>query len=117
VKGQSEDGLDERFGEVKGWVRSLVRVRGRKSNMLQECFNLSQLPSPDEGLVFYPAFIYRENIPTPHFILISINVNITGKTPNSPHQMPNVVTEKSDLMAQTTPTNIALIWRNSVLFI
>ena len=37
--------------KVKDWVRGLVRVRGRKPNMLQECFNLSQLPSPDEGLV------------------------------------------------------------------
>jgi hypothetical protein len=27
-------------------------VWGRKPNMLQECFNLSQLPSSDKGLVF-----------------------------------------------------------------
>ena len=37
--------------EVKSWVRGLVRVCGRKPNLFLECFNLSQLPSPYEGLV------------------------------------------------------------------
>ena len=36
---------------IKGWVRGLVRVLGKNPNKLQECFNLSQLPSPDEGIV------------------------------------------------------------------
>ena len=41
--------FDERFVERFG--ESLSKWLGRKPNMLQECFNLSQLPRPDEGLV------------------------------------------------------------------
>ena len=64
-----------------------------------------------------PTLYLQRKCPHCPFILISSNVNITVKTLNSPHQMPNVVTEKSDLMAQTTPTNITLIWWSSVLLI
>ena len=38
--------FDKRFGESIG-----KRLSVKKTNMLYECFNLSQLPSPYEGLV------------------------------------------------------------------
>ena len=37
--------LSKKLGEMIG------ESRGRKPNILQESFNLSELPSPDEGLV------------------------------------------------------------------
>jgi hypothetical protein len=58
VKGQFEDSFDERFG-VRFGERLSKRLcerfgKGcrRKPNMLQEYFNLSQIPSPYEGLVW-----------------------------------------------------------------
>ena len=62
MNGQLEDIFDERFGES---LSKRLGVRfgessGRKPNMLQDCFNQSQLPSPDEGLVcLLYAFRYK----------------------------------------------------------
>ena len=50
MKGQLEDRFVERFGERLS-KRLGERVWGRKPNMLQECFNVLQLPSPGQGLV------------------------------------------------------------------
>ena len=44
--------IDLMRGLVKVEVKCKIRVCRRNSNMLKECFNLSQLPSPYEGLVF-----------------------------------------------------------------
>ena len=48
MKGQFEDSFDERFGErlSKRLGERFGKGCGRKPNMLQEYFNLSQLPSP-----------------------------------------------------------------------
>jgi hypothetical protein len=65
VKGQLEDRFDERFGES---LFKMLGVRfgessGKKTNMLQECFNLSQLPSPHEGFDnIHMALIALENM-------------------------------------------------------
>ena len=55
-------------GLMKLEVKSQTRVCRRKSNMLQECFNLSQLPSPYEGLVKHrdsPIVMYIERRDSP----------------------------------------------------